>query len=287
LLISTHKPTPLVLLHGLRSTPQEFGLIALSLRNRGVRLITPRVEGYSLDDRRTRTSWPLWAAAASAAITAAVPPEQPIVLGGLCAGGLLAAALTLNGPHRVAGLVLMSPTFDYDGWGQTRWRHLRKLGYALGLDRWIRVAERDPYGVKNPKIRAWVAREMKQRAGSAAGPSSLPLWAIHEVDKLKDRVRAQLPKLSARTLVLHARDDEVCTLASVRRAVHSMAAADRKLVVLDNSYHMITIDNDRHRVASELFDFTAASCAAAQPAAVRSPSEQPAFPAITPNPQVA
>lgn len=279
--------TPLVLLHGLRSTPREFGLIALSLRNRGVRLITPHIEGYSLDDRRARTSWSQWAAAASAAIAAAVPPGQPIVLGGLCAGGLLAASLTLDGAHRVAGLVLMSPTFDYDGWGQTRWRHLRELGYALGLDRWIRVAERDPWGVKNPKIRAWVAREMKERAGSAAGPSTLPLWAIHEVDRLKDRVRAQLPRLATRTLVLHARDDEVCTLASVQRAMQRIAATDKKLVVLDDSYHMITIDNDRHRVAAELFDFTAAIGAAAQPGAMRSPLGQLALPAIAPDPQAA
>jgi carboxylesterase len=286
-LTSTPTPTPLVLLHGLRSTPQEFGLIALALRNRGVHLITPRVEGYSLDDRRVRTSWPQWAAAASAAIAAAVPPGQPIVLGGLCAGGLLAAALALDGPHRVAGLVLMSPTFDYDGWGQTRWRHLRKLGYALGFDRWIRVAERDPYGVKNEKIRAWVMREMKERAGSAAGPSTLPLWAIHEVDRLKDRVRARLQRLATRTLVLHARDDEVCTLASVQRAVQTIAARDKKLVVLENSYHMITIDNDRHRVAAELFDFTAATFAAVQPGAARSPTEPRALHAIAPNPQVA
>jgi carboxylesterase len=279
--------TPLVLLHGLHSTPQEFGLIALSLRNRGVQLITPRIEGYSLADRPRRTSWPQWAAAATAAIANAVPPQRPIVLGGLCAGGLLAASLALDGPHRVAGLVLMSPTFDYDGWGQTRWRHLRRLGYALGLDRWIRVAEREPYGVKNPKIRAWVAREMKERAGSAAGPSRLPLWAIHEVDKLKDRVHARLPELATRTLVLHSRDDEVCTLASVQRAMSAIAALDKKLVVLEESYHMITIDNDRHRVAAELFDFTAAAAAAAWPVAAGSAAEPSVMPAIVPNSQVA
>ena len=99
------------------------------------------------------------------------------VLGGLCSGGLLAAALTLDGRHGVAGLAMLSPTFDYDGWGQTRWRHLRKAGYALGLARWISIPEREPFGVKNPKIRAWVAREMRERASSASGPSTLPLWA--------------------------------------------------------------------------------------------------------------
>jgi carboxylesterase len=256
---SKHPTPPLVLLHGLRSTPREFGLIALPLRNRGIELITPHIDGYSFDERKGRTSWRQWAAAATAAVAQAVPPGRPVVLGGLCAGGLLAAALALDAPHLVAGLVLMSATFDFDGWAQTRWRHLRRIGYAIGLDRWIHVAERDPFGVKNEKIRAWVAREMQQREGSAAGPSTLPLWAIREVDRLKDHVSAGLHRLTHRTLMLHARDDEVCTLASARRSMHALAAPDKRLVVLENSYHMITIDNDRHRVTEELRDFTVAA----------------------------
>jgi len=251
----------LVLLHGLRSTPREFGLIALALRSRGIHLITPRVEGYSQQERLQRTSWRQWLTAASTAIAQALPHGQSFVLGGLCSGGLLAAALTLEGRHRIAGLAMLSPTFDYDGWGQTRWRHLRKLGYALGLTRWIRVAEREPFGVKNPRIRAWVAREMSERASSASGPSTLPLWAIREVDRLKDWVHDGLPRLNTRTLVVHARDDDVCTLASVQRAMPTIGTADKQLVVLDDSYHMITIDNDRHLVVDELVAFSTARIA--------------------------
>ncbi|HSB24448.1 MAG TPA: alpha/beta hydrolase [Burkholderiaceae bacterium] len=256
---------PLVLLHGLCSTPREFGLIALPLRNRGVRLITPTVAGYSLDAGRGRTSWRHWLDAASAAISEAAP-SGPVVLGGLCAGALLAASFALEMPHRVAGLVLMSATFDFDGWAQTRWRHLRRLGYALGLDRWIRVTERDPFGIKNERMRAWVAREMQQRGGSAAGPSTLPLWAIREVDRLKDHVAASLHRLTHRTLMLHARDDEVCTLAAAQRSMQALAAEDKRLVVLDNSYHMITIDNDRQRVSDELREFTRAAAPTTRPA---------------------
>ena len=64
---------PLVMLHGLRSTPREFDLIALTLRGRGIQLITPHIDGYSLDPRPRRTSWRQWQAAASAAIGQVVP----------------------------------------------------------------------------------------------------------------------------------------------------------------------------------------------------------------------
>lgn len=273
---------PLVLLHGLRSTPREFGLIASPLRSRGIELITPHVDGYSLDAGRARTTWRQWLAAAAAAIAQAAP-ARPVVLGGLCAGGLLAVALALDAPQLVAGLVLMSATFDFDGWAQSHWRHLRRVGYALGLDRWIRIAERDPYGVKNEKIRAWVAREMQQRAGSAAGPSTLPLWSIREVDRLKEHVGAGLHRLTQRTLVLHARDDDVCTLASAQRSLHALGAVDKRLVVLENSYHMITIDNDRQRVTDELRDFThALRPSACNPA--QNPGHDPSLEAVCPAP---
>jgi carboxylesterase len=257
---------PLVLLHGLHSSAREFGLISLPLRNRGVELIMPMVPGYS-DGARVgaRASWQEWVDAAATAIAQLVPAQRPVVVGGLCVGGLIAATLALQARLAVAGLVLMSPTFEFDGWAQSRWRHLRGLGYALGLDRWIRLREREPYGVKDERIRAWVRREMHERRSSAAGPSTLPLWAIREVDRLKNHVRAGLGRLRARTLVLHARDDEVCTLSSVQRWMRDMQACDSELVVLNDSYHMITIDRERQFVGAQLQAFTRACVRATQP----------------------
>jgi carboxylesterase len=256
---------PLVLLHGLHSNAREFGLISLPLRNRGVELIMPTIPGYSDEAHGLRASWRDWVDSAAAAIAQLVPAHRPVVVGGLCAGGLIAAALALQARLTVAGLVLMSPTFEFDGWGQSRWRHLRGLGYALGLDRWIRVREREPYGVKDERIRAWVRREMAERRASVAGPSTLPLWAIREVDRLKNHVRGGLSRLRARTLVLHARDDEVCTLASVQRWMRHMQACDNELVVLNDSYHMITIDRERQVVGAQLQAFARACVRVAHP----------------------
>ncbi|MEO7010419.1 MAG: alpha/beta hydrolase [Caldimonas sp.] len=245
-------PRPVVLLHGLLSTPREFGLIALPLRAAGVTLITPAIEGYTEADRRQPRRWTAWVDAAARAIDRAVPKDQPFVLGGLCSGGLIAAALALDERLPVETLVLMSPTFAFDGWGQSGIRHWRRLVYALRLARWFSVAERSPYGIKNEKLRLWVERDMRERAGSAAGPSHLPLWAIGETERLRDHVVRRLPALPMRSVVLHARDDEVCSLAAVERVCRTLPRHSNSLVVLEDSYHMITLDNDRRRVADEL-----------------------------------
>lgn len=243
---------PVVLIHGLLSTPREFGLITLPLQSRGVPLIIPKIPGYTDADRSQFVNWEAWVEAASDAIRELVGVDQPFVLGGLCSGGMVAAAVAAKGEFNIQSLVMMSPSFGYDGWARTAWWRWRGLGYALGLDRWISIKESPPYGIKNEKIRKWVERDMQQRATSAAGPSTLPLWAIHQSERMMNHVVRQFPRLRIPTVVMHSRLDEICSLDIVRRVFETLPSGPNRLVVLENSYHMITIDNDRQQVTAEL-----------------------------------
>lgn len=252
-------PLPtLVLLHGLFSSPLEFALMSQTLRSRGVLFDCLEIPGYTLADRSRPSSWRDWLRAASAALDVRYGPEEPIVLGGLCVGSALAIALAAEArQQRVCGVAMLSPSFDFDGWSLSRWRHLRRLGYALGLSRWITIREREPFGIKNPKIRKWVVREFEDGDVSSIGPSRLPLWGLRESERLNAHVRPLLHALRMPLMVLHAREDEITSLSSVARWIAGLGKTVQ-LVVLEHSYHMITIDNDRQRVAHELADFVGA-----------------------------
>ena len=250
-----HSSLPLLLFHGLISSPQEFGLISLAMRNSGVDLHCPEIPGYTLDTANRSPDWTKWSKAATQLVDDFSTDDTPVILGGLCTGGVLATAAALQTRRRIAGLVLMSPTFVYDGWGLSPIRHLRHLGYWTGLDRFFSVAEREPYGVKNAKIRKWVVRELTERATSAAGPSHIPLPALREGERMMAHVRAQLAKIDCPLLLMHAREDEITSLESVRDLFDSLPVRDKEFAVLENSYHMITIDNDRHEVARLLEAF--------------------------------
>jgi carboxylesterase len=150
---------------------------------------------------------------------------------------------------------MMSPTFEYDGWSLSHWTKWRKLAYFLHVDQFISIREREPFGIKNPKIRKWIARDMQQRHASAVGPSKLPLRALREGERLMAQVAHALPQISCPTLIMHAREDEITSLASVQRLCEKLPTKQRELIVLEESYHMITIDNDRGKVADELTCF--------------------------------
>lgn len=249
----TTSQIPLVLFHGLLSSPQEFGLMAHAMRSHGIVHHAVTIPSYTLANDITSPDWKTWLRGAHQAIEDACPGDGPIMLGGLCMGGILAAATALTSKRKIVGVVLMSPTFEYDGWGMSPLRHLRHMAYWTGIDRFFSVNEREPFGVKNEKIRRWIKEQMQDRAISAVGPARMPLRALREADRMLRHVRAQLADLQCPLLMIHAREDEITTLGSVQRVFDTLPVTDKQLCVLENSYHMITIDNDR-RLVTQLLD---------------------------------
>ena len=81
------------MIHGLFSSPQEFGLINNSFRLAGIEVIALEIDGYTDGHQRGISQWRDWLKAASDALDAAVSPGRRVILAGLCLGGVLAAAL--------------------------------------------------------------------------------------------------------------------------------------------------------------------------------------------------
>jgi len=247
----------IVLFHGLASSSKEFGFLTHPLRRNGVRLVAPELPGYSAGTLHDGATWQDWVDAAGRWLDEfELQSSEPYVLGGLCTGAMLALA-TAAGRTRPAmrGLALLSPLFAYDGWALPWWYALRPLAYNLGLTHLFAMREREPFGLRNERMRALVRQQIASGETSLAGPASVPLRVVRESERLSAHVRTLLPAIAQPVQVQHARDDEICRLASVRRALATVTTGLLSLHVLENSYHMITADNDRHLVAERLSDF--------------------------------
>jgi len=253
----TGRTRRLVLFHGLASSPREFGFLTHPLRRHGVRLVAPELRGYSAGTLRAAPAWQDWVDAAGCWLDEfELQSTEPYVLGGLCTGALLALAVAAGRARpALRGVALLSPLFAYDGWALPWWYALRPLAYALGLTRLFAMREREPFGLRNERMRALIRQQITAGETSLAGPASVPLRVVRESERLSAHVRTLLPALAHPVQVQHARDDEICRLASVRRALAAVPTGLLSLHVLENSYHMITADNDRHLVADRLSDF--------------------------------
>jgi len=261
-----------LLLPGLCSTPDELMHVQSALRRAGCAVATPHIRGYSFDpaQRVQRASaFGAWIDAVAAEAQALRRAHGRVLLAGISAGAslALAAGQTLGGA--VDGLVLMSTTLRTDGWAVARGRWLLPLALYTPLGRLWRYREKPPYGVKNERVREWIARELETRRISRAGCAAIGVPHLREYDRLRRTVRRALHRVECPVLALHAREDEVASLANLDLLARGLVRAPLRTVVLDNSYHMISIDNDRRRVAQETVAFAAGM--AALPASLPAP----------------
>lgn len=261
-MMSAGTSTAALLLHGLCSTPEELLPVQAALQAAKITVRSVSLPGYSFDPQALRqhaSRWQDWLREVGAQVKALRARHSKVVLIGLSAGASLALGAAMHGKVDIDGLVLMSTTLRYDGWGIPRHHFLMPLALYTPLGRFWRYKERAPFGVKNPRVRSWIQRELQTRRVSRAGAAVLGVDHLREHDRLRRELLRRLGRFACPpVLALHAREDEVASLANVDLLQRQLKTRSFRSVVLENSHHMITIDNDRQQVARETVTFVQA-----------------------------
>jgi carboxylesterase len=246
-----------IVVHGLCSTSDEMLSVLTGLRLAGHEVLPLAIEGYTYDpalQRQRSTCHQEWLRAVGQAVHRAAGRGRRVVIAGLSSGASLSLGALID-PEvaaRVDGVVLMSTSLRLDGWAMPWHRFLMPLALYTPLGRFWRYHESPPYGVKNPRVRNWVARELAERNISRAGAAVIEIAHLRENDRLRRRVGRMLSRLTCRSvLALHALEDEIASPANVALLERRLRAGSFRSVLLRNSYHMITIDNDRQEVVRE------------------------------------
>lgn len=241
-----------LLLHGLSSSPQEMRFLSRALQREGFTVLAPTLDGYSAGTREQRME--SWLASAIHEFDMLQSKYAKVSICGLSIGAALAIALAAERPAAGA-LILLSVTLDYDGWAIPWYRFLLKWAYYTPLRHRWRYREGEPYGLKNEALRAKIARAMQRDSISEVGPSTISLPALHEASRLSAKVRRQIPAITLHTLIIHAIDDETSSPLNARFVDSSIGANFLRTIFLDDSFHMITSDNEREIVAREVVVF--------------------------------
>ena len=250
--------TGFLLIHGLGGTPVELRFIAQGLAQAGYTVSCCQLAGHcgTPDDLR-RSAHEEWSASVEAAHERLQQSCDTIIAGGLSMGAILALQLAHKRPQGVHGLVLFAPTLKLDGWSMPWYSWILHLVRPLGFRSNIYLKEHPPYGIKDERIRSFIVDNMLSSDSSAAGVFSTPLHSFAHFNQLVGLVKPMLGAITAPTLILHPRDDDMASLENaitIQRRLGGLV----ELVVLDDSYHIITLDRQRHVVADRTVAFTRA-----------------------------
>jgi carboxylesterase len=250
-----------LLIHGLGGTPVEMKTVAKRLNAAGNTVLCCQLTGHcGTEADLAATNWQDWYASAEAALTRLQEHCDTIVVGGLSMGGLLASKLAAAHPTRVHGVVILAPTLWYDGWTMPWYAVLLKLlrpYISLPFLKHWSFAEREPYGIKDERVRKIILQAMTSGDSTLAGVFGTPAHALRELWRLTDALTPELPKVRQRALVVQARDDDVASLRNAQYLQRHLGGLVETLI-LDDSYHLVTVDQQRHIVNDRVVSFVGA-----------------------------
>lgn len=246
--------TGFLLIHGLGGTPIEHRFIAVGLARHGYTVHCPQLAGHcgSYEDLRA-TGWKDWYASIEAAHERLCRSCDVVIVGGLSMGALLALHLAAKRPDKVHGTVLFAPTLWLDGWGVPWYAALFKLVHQKWFADLLQFSERRPYGIKDPRVRALVEVAIHSGDSSQVGQLSNPGGVMLEMRWLVECVKRELASIKQPALIIHPRDDDRASLSNAAYLQMKLGGLV-DTCVLDDSYHVITLDRQRtlvvHRAAA-------------------------------------
>ena len=238
-----------LLIHGLGGTPTELRFVAQGLARAGRTVLCCQLAGHcSTPEELRRSTWQEWYASVAAAHDRLREHCDIVLAGGLSMGGILALRLAQQRPDDVHGLLLYAPTLKLDGWAMP-WhslflQYLKPTPLRLEFD----LPERDPYGLKDERVRALVVSSMQSGDAGQAGVFTTPMRSFANFNALVAEVKPSLDKVRQPALIVHPRNDDIASLKNAQYLQSHLAGLVDTLV-LDNSYHMVTLDQQRHVVA--------------------------------------
>jgi carboxylesterase len=271
------------LIHGVTGTPVEMSYLARKLsRKNGWDVYAATLPGHCTRLRDlVRTTEQDWRAHVQKQLSFVRDRYEFVFVAGLSAGALL--ALDASTVVRVDGVGVLSPTFVYDGWN-TPWSHAvlpcaMKM-VPLSLQRFVFHIDGPPFGIKDELLQAsvrqsyrpmaivrewitewWVRRKttsgtaVRAFAAASKGYPIFPLRTLTEIDRLIDRVRARLHEVTTPTVILQAREDDMTSPRNSDIVYSEISSDEKQLVLLDDCYHVITVDKQREAVAENLTSF--------------------------------
>lgn len=250
-----------LLIHGLTGTPAEMLLVGKRLHSAGFTVHGVQLAGHCGDEADLlATGWRDWYASVEQAARRLRAQTDHLFVAGLSMGALLALLLAIEQPQLVDGVGVLGATFRYDGWN-TPW--IARLSFLLPAIKWLGFArhrsfqEEPPYGLRDERMRAQVSGAMLGGNSAAAGLPGNPWHALADLQKLASHVRRRLPRVHAPCLVAHAVEDDIAHLRNAR-LVARRVSAPVELLLLADSYHMITLDRERRVVADRMAGFFSA-----------------------------
>ncbi|HYN29305.1 MAG TPA: alpha/beta fold hydrolase [Dermatophilaceae bacterium] len=220
-------PTGVLVVHGFSGSPISVRPWGEHLAAAGYTVRLPRLPGHGTTwQEMNRTRWEDWYAAAERSFLELTDRCDRVFVAGLSMGGGLATLLAERHGPAVAGLVLVNPAIRVEDVRLHALPVLHRLVPSL----------------------AGIGNDIKKEGADEGAYDRVPLKALHsQVGAWKALIR-DLPSVTQPLLVFRSAVDHVVPASSTALLLSRVSSTDVTEVVLEDSYHVATLDNDAPRI---------------------------------------
>ncbi len=222
-----------LLSHGFTGSPASIRPWAEHLAEQGYAVRVPLLPGHGTTwQEMNRTGWADWSTAIEAAYADLAARCDAVVVGGLSMGGTLALWLASRHPE-IAGVVVVNPAVT----------STNKQLLALPLLKHV-----------VPSMPG-LANDVKKPGVVEHGYDRTPLRALASLVDAWKRLRPDLPAITAPLLMFRSAEDHVVDPSSARMILQRVSSRDARELLLPDSYHVATLDNDAPTIFAESATF--------------------------------
>jgi carboxylesterase len=223
-----------LLCHGFTGCPHALRPWAEYLAERGLTVSLPLLPGHGTRwQDMLVTGWQDWYAEVDRELRLLRERCEQVFVFGLSMGGALTLRLAARHGDAVRGIALVNPANKVHGLS----------AYALP------VARHFVRAIKG--IRSDIAKEGCEEIGY----DRVPLHAAHSLRNFLRLVDGELPQVTQPMLLLHSPQDHVVPAADSARILSRVSSTDVSEILLEQSYHVATLDHDAERIFEESYAF--------------------------------
>ena len=224
--------TACLLLHGFTNSPYEMQLLGKFLNRKGYTVSIPLIPGHGTSPRDLkRRKWTEWYETSKTELFELRKKYKKVYVMGFSMGGSL--ALHLAAHYEVNGIVALAPVLYLKN----------KFSF---LSHYIHFFF--PYTKKftGPDLKADV---------QTISYDKFPVKSLSELLKFSTHLKNDLCDIYSPLLIIYAKCDHVVNNKSSTDIYNNVSSKNKRILELENSYHIITLDIEKEKVFREILKF--------------------------------
>ena len=225
-----------LLIHGFTGSPASMTPWGKALSEHGWTIRVPRLPGHgSRWQDMNLTTWEDWYAEAERNLRELQATCDQVFVCGLSMGGSLTLRLAEKHGSDIAGIVLVNPAVH----SERPDRHLL------------------PVISKFLKAFPGISNDIAKPGQDEVAYGKIPLKAAHSLSQLWKLIKSDIAQVTQPVILFRSLQDHVVEASNAQWILEHVSSADKEEVLLENSFHVATLDYDAPLIQERSAEFIA------------------------------